>query len=300
MRMQTLSDLELVEELQRRLEAKDKAYQALSAVTAKLEELNKKLVESEELKSSFLSNIRNEINNPLTSVLAMSELIITGDEMPEPETLKSIIGLIHKDAFDLNFQLRNIFAAAELEAGEAQPAFTNTDVDSVLSDCISSLGQRSAGKNVKIIFEIPQEMKGTPFRTDAEKLHRIFLNLLSNAIEYSNDGGEVQASVWADSGRLVLTVRDFGVGIDRKDQKAIFERFRQLESGATKHHAGHGLGLSIVKASVELLGGTINVESSTGKGALFTVTLPEAELSGAGDFLSEGTEFFDTAESERF
>jgi signal transduction histidine kinase len=96
-----------------------------------------------------------------------------------------------------------------------------------------------------------------------------------------------------------LSVRDFGAGIDKKDHEAVFERFRQLESGATKHHAGHGLGLSIVKASVELLGGSISLESAAGKGALFTVSLPEADTN-AGDFISEGTEFFDSAESERF
>lgn len=298
--MQTLSDFELIEELRKRLEAKDRAYHDLAAITTKLEDLNRKLVESEELKTSFLSNIRNEINNPLTSVLAMSELIISGDELPDPETIKSIIGLIHKDAFDLNFQLRNIFAAAELEAGEAEPAITGTDIDSVLSDCISSLAQRAAGRGVKVMFDIRQELKGAAFRTDAEKLHRIFLNLLANAIEYSNEGGEVRASVWTEAGQLFLTVMDFGEGIDKKDHRTIFERFKQLEKGATKHHAGHGLGLSIVKASVELLGGTIDLESSSGKGALFTVMLPESASSGAEDFLSEGTEFFDTAASERF
>ncbi|CAG1066736.1 Sensor histidine kinase TmoS [uncultured bacterium] len=298
--MQVLPDLELIEELRKRLEAKDKAYRDLAAVTAKLEELNRKLVESEELKSSFLSNIRNEINNPLTSVLAMSELLAGGEEMPDEKTLKSIAGLIHKDAFSLNFQLRNIFAAAELEAGEAVPSFTNTDIESVLRESVSSLGTRASDKGVRVGFDISAEVKDAPFRTDAEKLQRIFLNLLANAIEYSREGGEVSASVWREPGRLVLTVRDNGAGIDKKDHRAVFERFKQLESGATKQHAGHGLGLSIVKSSVELLGGAITLESSTGKGAMFTVSIPEADACMGGDFLSEGTEFFDSPQSERF
>jgi len=297
--MQTLPDLELIEELRKRLEAKDRAYADLAAVTAKLEELNRKLVESEELKSSFLSNIRNEINNPLTSVLAMSELIISGDGVPDAEALKSIARLIHKDAFSLNFQLRNVFAAAELEAGEAEPAFTNTDVDSVLRESVASLGSRASDKGVRVIFDISPELKSATFRTDAEKLHRVFLNLLANAIEFSFEGAEVCASAWLAGGKLVVTVRDFGPGIERKDHGAVFERFRQLDAGATKQHAGHGLGLSIVKASVELLGGTITLESSAGKGALFTVTVPEADAAAVGDFL-RGTEFFDSAESERF
>lgn len=297
--MKTLSDFELIEELQKRLEAKDSAYRDLAAITGKLEELNRKLVESEEMKANFLSNIRNEINNPLTSVLAMSELIMSGGELPEPETLKSIIGLIRKDAFSLNFQLRNIFAAAELEAGEVEPQITNADVGSVLSDCVSSLAGSAADKKARVLCDICDGLRGSAFRTDAEKLHRICLNLLANAIEYSAEGGEVRLSAEREGGALVLAVRDFGAGIDQLDHGAIFERFRQLDRGSSKHHAGHGLGLSIVKASVELLGGTISVESAPGRGSLFTVSLPEAG-SAADDFLSGGTEFFDAAESERF
>lgn len=297
--MQTLSDLELIEELRNRLEAKDRAYHELSAITAKLEELNRKLVESEELKSNFLSNIRNEINNPLASVLATAELLISDDDLPDPTTLKSIINLIHKDAFALNFQLRNIFVAAELEAGEAEPFFTSTDVNSLINESLSSLTRSAIEKNIKIICEISDELRNSSFKTDAEKFHRIFINLLANAIEYSCYGGEVRACARKADGCLVLTVKDFGIGIDKSDHQLIFERFRQLERGASKHHAGHGLGLSIVKASVELLGGTITVDSSTGKGALFTVILPEAVTSDTRDFLN-GTEFFNTSEGERF
>ena len=298
--MNTLPDHELVDELRERLAAKDRAYQDLAAVTAKLEELNRKLVESEELKSSFLSNIRNEINNPLTSVMTLSELLVEGDETPDAQTLKSIAGLIHRDAFSLNFQLRNVFAAAELEAGEAEPSFMNTDIGSVLNDSIASLSGRASEKNIKVAFDISGELKKSPFRTDAEKLHRIFLNLLANALEYGREGSEVRASARLDAGTLVLTVRDFGAGIDAKDQATVFERFRQLDNGATKHHAGHGLGLSIVKASVELLGGVITLESAPGKGSVFTVSLPEGAACASEDLLSFGTEFFDTAESERF
>lgn len=298
--MEKLTDREILEELQQRLEAKDKAYGALMSLTRNLEDLNKKLVESEELKSSFLSNIRNEINNPLTSVLAMSELIISGTEAPDYETLKSIVGLIYRDAFTLNFQMRNIFAAAELEAGEAHPAFTNADLDSVLRDAVDSLGRRAADKGLKVSIGISSELKERLFRTDAEKVQRIFSNLLANAIEYSNDGGEVDASAWREGCRLKLSVRDRGVGIDKVDQLAIFERFRQLDSGVTKRHPGHGLGLSIVKAAVDLLGGSITVESAKGKGALFVVELPEAEHTSGPEVIStEGADFF-FAETERF
>lgn len=298
--MKNLTDRELLEELTKRLDANDRAYHDLMAMTKKLEELNSKLVESEGLKSSFLSNIRNEINNPLTSVLAMSEIIISGTEMPDYATLKSIVAMIHKEAFCLNFQLRNIFAAAELEAGEATPSFSNADLDSVLRDSIASYSQRASEKELKIFFTVSPTLKDAPFRTDAEKVQRIFSNLISNAVEYSSTGGAVRASAEREGDHLRLAVEDEGAGIAEADHRRIFERFKQLEAGATKKHMGHGLGLSIVKATTELLGGTVTVRSSLGAGARFTVLIPEADASAvSGVFSSDGTEFFE-AEGERF
>ncbi|MBW7956857.1 MAG: HAMP domain-containing histidine kinase [Deltaproteobacteria bacterium] len=299
--MRDLSDRELLAVIEERLEAKDKAYAGLVELTGKLEELNRKLIESEDVKSSFLSNIRNEINNPLTSVLTMSEVLISGDELPDHATLRSIIGMIHKESFSLNFQLRNIFAAAELEAGEAVPGFSSVDMDSILKDVVSSLGHRAAEKKVSVYLDVQTELTEKAFRTDAEKVHRIATNLLANAIEFSPDGGEISVAAATEDGWLRISVRDRGPGIDPRDFNLLFERFRQLDSGASKQHLGHGLGLSIVKATVDLLGGDISVESSPGKGALFTVSVPEADMDVSTCAISmDGAEFFTQPETRRF
>lgn len=298
--MEKFPDLELIKELSERLKAKDKANCDLVAMARKLEELNNKLLESEKVKSSFLSNIRNEINNPLTSVLTMSEILISNDEMPDAEMLKSVISLIYKEAFTLNFQLRNIFAAAELEAGEASPGISNADIASVLRDAVNSFQHRAVEKRLLIKLGISADLKDGLFRTDAEKVHRVFSNLLSNAIEYSPEGGEITITVLKDGGRLNISVKDNGAGIDRAGQKLIFERFRQIETGATKAHGGHGLGLSIVKATLDLLGGEIRVESERGSGAEFSVSIPEAAEANDEVFSIHGTDFFTEAGSERF
>lgn len=299
--MRELSDRELLAVMEERLEAKDRAYAGLVELTGKLEELNRKLIESEEVKSSFLSNIRNEINNPLTSVLTMSEVLISGGELPDHATLKSIIGMIHREAFSLNFQLRNIFAAAELEAGEAVPGFSSVDMDSVLRDVVSSLSHRAAEKKLAVCLDVRGRLRERSFRTDAGKVHRIVANLLANAVEFSPEGGEVSISAAAEDGWLGISVKDDGPGMDPGDLNLIFERFRQLDSGASKQHLGHGLGLSIVKATVDLLGGDVSVESSPGKGALFTVSVPEADLEASvGAISTDGAEFFTQTETRRF
>ncbi|WKZ33818.1 MAG: HAMP domain-containing sensor histidine kinase [Thermodesulfobacteriota bacterium] len=299
--MHDFSDRELLAVIEERLEAKDRAYAELVKLTGKLEELNRKLIESEEVKSSFLSNIRNEINNPLTSVLTMSEVLMSGGELPDNDTLKSIIGMIHKESFSLNFQLRNIFAAAELEAGEAVPGFSRVDMDSILKDAVSSLGHRASEKKITVGLDVQAGLAEKAFRTDAEKVHRVVTNLLANAIEFSPEGGDISIAASAEDGWLRVSVRDRGQGIDPDDFKLMFERFKQLDSGASKQHLGHGLGLSIVKATVDLLGGDISVESSPGKGALFTVSVPEADMDvSTGDISMDGAEFFTQPETRRF
>ncbi|HBG47531.1 MAG TPA: histidine kinase [Deltaproteobacteria bacterium] len=298
--MENLSDKELLEVIRQRLEAKDRAYEELRDLTGKLEDLNTKLVESERVKSSFLSNIRNEINNPLTSVLAISELIISGDDEPDYATVRSIIGLIHKEAFNLNFQLRNIFAAAELEAGEAVPGFSGVDVESILNDVAATFAHRASERKVAVRV-MPGELSGGVFRTDAEMLHRAVSNLLSNAIEYSPEGGAVVIDVAREEGCLSISVADQGPGIERSKHSSIFSRFKQLDSGSTKRHCGHGLGLSIVKATADLLGGSIEVESDIGEGARFVLRVPEADADmSAGAISMDGAEFFIPAEAERF
>lgn len=301
--MNNFSDEEIIRELMRRLMEKDRALHDLRVLTKKLEGLNAKLLESEKVKSHFLSNIRNEINNPLTSVLTMCEILnppANDGAALDAETLRLAIDTIHRESFNLNFQLRNIFAAAELEAGEAQPRPSSVDIGSLLKSAADSFRQRAAEKNVSIRLDVSEELTGAPFRTDSEKLERIIANLLSNAIEFNSPGGSVEIRASREDGGLAVSVKDQGMGIGRSEQEAIFERFRQLETGSTKSHGGHGLGLSITKAALDMLGGSISVRSDKGEGAEFIVRLPEAE--GTTDAFSlDGNEFFfEAGAGERF
>lgn len=299
--MVDLSDDEIVKELSRRLQSKDMAYQDLMALTKKLGTLNDKLLESEKARSSFLSNIRNEINNPLTSVLTMCELVTTDDGPADYEGLRSAVLTIYREAFGLNFQLRNIFAAAELEAGDSPLSVSVVDLDTLFKGVIGSYSRRAREKDLRI--ELTCDLVDSAFRTDSEKLEWVLFNLLSNAIEYSDAGGRIDVKAARKNGVLSVSFSDHGAGIAPKDHGVIFERFRQLDTGSTKAHGGHGLGLSISKAAAELLGGTIDVVSRKGEGATFTVTIPEAAAgSPDGSYATYGTNFFfeENGESERF
>lgn len=288
--MNKLTDQQLIDALRERLDFNRRALNDLQALTGKLETTNRRLQESEALKSHFISNIRNEINNPLTAILGLAGQLMAGaGSTPE------LARLIYAEAFYLDFQLENIFLAAELEAGEALPAPVRVDVAALVADLLAQLEHWHAGKNLSIRADVAAPLW---FSTDAAKLHRMVLNLLANAVEFSPPGGEVTVTAVSADGMLRLSVRDQGPGIDAALHEAVFDRFRQLDAGSTKNHRGHGLGLSVIRALADLLGGSVVLEDAPGGGCRFTLTLPEAkvETDAAAEqgnvFLFGGAELF--------
>ena len=285
-----LADEELIRELAERLAQRRNAFSDLNVVSRKLMGMNQRLEESESLKSGFLSNIRNEINNPLSVVIGLAGQLVAIGQGGE---VSALAAMICSEAHALDFQLRNIFAAAELEAGEVDPCVVRVNVTAVLSDVVDSFQHGAARKSVIIELLLPESDEPLLFSTDAEKLQVIVSNLLTNAVEFSLEGGVVTVAGRMDcDGQLIVTVQDCGMGIDLKDQDRIFDRFIQLETGTTRSHPGHGLGLSITRALTDLLQGTLTVESALGKGALFTVTLPKLSLSDEEGVFAEGGNLF--------
>jgi signal transduction histidine kinase len=201
--------------------------------------------------------------------------------------------LIYTEAFELDFQLSNIFMAAELEAGEVTLSPAQIGLDAIVNRLVFAFGHKAREK--KITVEI-LGMPGTPdekllFTTDPEKLRLIAANLLANAIEFTPDGKRVTIEVKLHDKMLDLAVCDQGSGIPEAERKRLFERFHQLDQGPTKKHKGHGLGLSITKALAEVLGGRVNVVSAPDGGTVVQVTVPELAGSDSDIFSDDGNEF---------
>lgn len=286
------SDEELIQELSNRFAQSRKAFSDLSVVNRKLLEMNERLERSESLKSNFLSNIRNEINNPLNAILGLAgQLAVIASANEDVIALSSLIGA---EAAQLDFQLRNIFMAAELEAGELNPHCVKVHIASALRDQVDNFLHAATKKNVTLELLLPENNdENAVVVVDLEKFNIIISNLLSNAIEYSFDGGTVEIiPLVAGDGSLQISVRDHGLGIAADDQQRIFDRFVQLDSGTTRSHLGHGLGLSITKALVDLLQGSIRLTSTSGEGSLFTVNIPPCSVSGDEDSFSEAGNLF--------
>ena len=291
--MSELTDHELIEELMKRFNKTKQALSEVQQLNKELKAVNKKLGESESLKSHFISNITNEIINPFASILALSKNI-TEVEHSGWDEVKKMVTLIYSEAFNLDFQLRNIFVAAKLEAGEIFPEILRVDVKYLLESLIESFQYEYDKKNLKVKFDFDidaDSKKSFQFKTDAEKLKLIVANLLFNAIKFSNENSEIVIKVWIDNKNLRISVKDFGIGISQENQTIIFDRFKRLDSGINSLNRGHGLGLSINKALIDLFDGDIDIKSELGKGANFTISIPESDVETTG-FAMDGNELF--------
>jgi signal transduction histidine kinase len=269
-----INDSTLISELERRFNDNKKVIAELEELTEQLKAVNKKLEESESLKSHFISNIRNEIINPFTSILNLSKQI---SSMSDIEKAKKSADLIYGEAFFLDFQLKNIFAAAELEAGETCPQIYAVNVVSTVQNLLDSYHNSISSKKLDIIISSSVANDFT-FKSDPGKLTLIYSNLLNNAILFSKEGGKIEINLSFEYESMVFTIKDCGIGIEQDKVKLIFDRFKRLDNTINTLSSGYGLGLSVTKAITDMLNGTISVESEVGNGATFTVMIPDVHV----------------------
>ncbi|MDP2336567.1 MAG: HAMP domain-containing sensor histidine kinase [Bacteroidota bacterium] len=243
-----------------------------------LYKVNEKLRDSERLKGHFISNITNEIVNPFASVLALAENLkqLKEGEMPQAHRMAD---LIFEEAFHLDFQLKNIFAAALIEAGKEEFKFTAINLN-LLSDHICQYFQTLLNKrNIRLSVSFTDELKmerPLSFASDKEKLDLILKNLISNSIKYSPEGSVIDLEFVLGKGKLSMEVSDHGKGINPDDRIVIFDRFKQLEEKINSINTGHGLGLSIVQAYTEMLGGEVSLNDNFEGGIRAMVSIPES------------------------
>jgi signal transduction histidine kinase len=276
--MDEREDRVLIEELRSRLEGRERALADLRATRRTLETVNERLVAAEAVRTHFISNIRNEINNPLTAILGLAREIAARDGGGEQGTLAEALA---DEAFALDFQIRNILTAAEIEAGACVVRVARVDARRVLEEVVSSCSRLGAGRGIRLAFRwqgSPQD--ATEFPTDPAKLALIVANLVSNAVKFSPEGTEIVVAGYRAGTWLLIRVEDAGGGIPPEHRELIFERFRQLSAGPSKGWQGHGLGLAVVRALLEALGGSIEVEDRPGLGSVFTVRVPEGAVDG--------------------
>jgi signal transduction histidine kinase len=272
--MTELTDNQLITELKQRLDNHRSAQEQLTQLNNELLEVNKKLTDSESLKSHFLSNISNEIMNPFTAIVGLAQTISQLEHCDLPK-IKKMAELILTEAFHMDFQLKNIFMAASLETGEFCPQLKTTNINLLVENLLGIYAGELHSKDISLIFtKLNPEML---FVTDPEKAELIISNLLNNAILFSHTGGKVELRMSLDE-VLEIQITDYGIGIRESDFSNIFNRFTRIENNINSINRGNGLGLSISRALAEVLGGKIDLTSNLGLGSTFRLTLPISEV----------------------
>ena len=242
---------------------------------ADLEQAKNKAEEGDRLKSAFLANMSHEIRTPLNTILGFSS-ILASDESISPQEREELSSIINRSSDNLLQIINDILDISKLETGQLKIFNTRFDVQTVMDELSRVFTKRldELDRNEIQLKQVTLD-EHLFLNQDRVKFYQIFTNLLSNSIKFT-EKGEIRFGVSGVDGKIVsFFVSDTGIGIKKELQSAIFERFRQVnEFGTNKVHGGTGLGLSIVKNLVELMGGTITVESESGKGTLFRFTLP--------------------------
>jgi signal transduction histidine kinase len=232
---------------------------------------NEKLEEASQLKSQFLANVNHELRTPMSAIIGYARLVLRATEGQISQLQReNLQDLLHNAERLLN-QIDSLLDFAKIEAGKMEVHVEPVKVNEVIQVAVSTIEPILNGGSVRIIREIAPGMPA--LNTDREKLRQILLNLLDNAVKFT-DRGEIKIAASQQNGSLKLVVSDTGIGIEKEELKHIFEEFHRGDSSSIKKYRGTGLGLAIVKKFVNLLGGDVAVESEVGKGSVFTVTLP--------------------------
>ncbi|NTW26700.1 MAG: HAMP domain-containing histidine kinase, partial [Lentimicrobium sp.] len=223
--MSNIKDEDLFQEMEKRFGVKKKDILEYENLYDELQKLNKKLEDSEVLKTHFISNIRNEIINPFASIMGLANKIAeSGPDKFEENVM--FAKLIFNEAFDLDFQLKNIFAAAEVEAGELFSATKETDVISLIELALDYYRNKASIKNLDLIFNRSSACTDEicrHFLTDGDKLRLIVINLIVNAINFSHSrSGKVIVELNMSGENIVITVKDFGIGISNEAKELIY------------------------------------------------------------------------------
>ena len=250
------------------IEAQNEEYQQINE---ELFNTIEKATESDRLKSAFLANMSHEIRTPMNGILGFSELLKGADLSGEQQ--QEYIHIIEKSGARMLNIINDIVSISKIESGIIDIYLSETDINNQLQFVYNSLKLDANNKKINLSFNCALTEKEAIIKTDSEKFYSILSNLVKNAIKYT-DKGSVEFGYDKKSEIIEFFVKDTGIGISKDRQEAIFERFIQADIVDVKARQGAGLGLSIAKAYVGLLGGKIWVESEKGKGSTFYFTLP--------------------------
>ncbi|RLC03810.1 MAG: hypothetical protein DRH90_10430 [Deltaproteobacteria bacterium] len=222
-------------------------------------------------KSAFLANMSHELRTPLNAILGYSELIIDNIYGEVPEKIREVLERVGKSGRHLLSLINDVLDLSKIEAGRLTLSLSDYSMQDIVQTALTSVEALAVEKNLDLKLIVPKNL--TTGKGDGQRIAQVILNLLGNAIKFT-DQGEVKVEAGVSNKSFLVSVSDTGPGLSESDRLKIFEEFQQADGSNTREKGGTGLGLSISKKIVEMHGGRIGVESALGKGSRFWFTLP--------------------------
>lgn len=217
---------------------------------------------------AFVAHVAHELKSPLNIISMYSETLL-GEDGDSAEFRIEAGNIIHDETERLSGLIDNILNITKIEMGGIALDRQRVKIGEMLQDTFDACARDTRGKDLDVQIDIPREM--SPVAIDKSLLRIAINNLLTNAIKYSNPGGQVILSATESEETICISVRDEGIGISPQEQEKIFEKFYRSESAAAQDRNGHGLGLALAREIVHLHHGTLSVDSTPGEGSEFVI-----------------------------
>lgn len=243
--------------------------------TLELEIAKNKAEESNRLKSTFMDNMSHEVRTPLNAIVGFSELMSMPNQTAE--NLKSFSEIISSSSEKLIEIITNVIEISQIHSNTITPKLTEFEIISFLNTIIDKYKIKAIQKKLDLFYEIDIPFNEFLISSDFNKLQRIIFYLLDNALKFTLTG-KIEFICKLENNNINFSISDTGIGIPKEMQDVIFEPFRQVESGATRSFEGNGLGLSLAKAFIELLNGSITLHSELKVGSIFIFSIPTNKI----------------------
>jgi signal transduction histidine kinase len=274
---EALDKARLYQQLKRASEELEmKVQEATAELAAQNELLRRQHLELEQasaLKSQFLANMSHEFRTPLNAILGYTHMLLQGVSGQLTDVQRRNLTRIDSNSRHLLALINDILDITRIEAGRMPLTITTFRVPQLVGEVMAELEPIIKRSNLEVSARIPRQLP--PLRSDRQKVKQVLVNLLSNALKFTHEGGVTVGAVYRSADRvMLLSVNDSGIGIPEEYQSKVFEDFRQLDSSPARGYGGTGLGLSICRRLAAMLGGSIELKSSAGKGSTFTLILP--------------------------
>ena len=234
----------------------------------------------ERAKTNFVSDVSHELRTPLTTIQSAVDLVERARDRMEPMEHRAL-ELANQELKRIRGMVEELLVLAQVDSWQYSLAVSPTDLSSVIRNSVESMQSKAERFGIEVNFDEAHEHQCV---CDSQKLYQVFLNLIDNAVKYSDPGGRVDVSVEEDESSLAVRISDTGFGIPEEDLGQLFDRFYRVNKDRSRSTGGSGLGLSISREIVALHGGEIEVESEVGKGSTFTVRIPKTPLPRSANY----------------